>query len=266
MGFGYRGPVEFQSWEGEKPITLWWRLAAAVHSPPAITRPVSPSPGSDHPPPRPRLVIRRRPLPRGRPRCRLRPPRPNRPAPRRRVGQPGFRAGFDPVVRTRVAGTRPDERAALTLAIEQAKQIIERDHRSDGYNIGFNVGVAAGQTIWHLHVHLIPRYAGDVTHPRGGIRQVIPGRGDYQADSARSSIEPGLPHGRALIAGGTDDPLLPHLVTHLDRALAVDIAVAFVFPGGVARLEPHLNYRVITSRDREGFASSSSDSTRWQFV
>ena len=62
----------------------------------------------------------------------------------------------------------PDERAALTLAIEQAKQIIERDHRPDGYNIGFNVGVAAGQTIWHLHVHLIPRYAGDVTHPRGG--------------------------------------------------------------------------------------------------
>ena len=88
----------------------------------------------------------------------------------------------------------PDERAALTLAIEQAKQIIERDHRPDGYNIGFNVGVAAGQTIWHLHVHLIPRYAGDVTHPRGGIRQVIPGRGDYQADSTLSSIEPGLPH------------------------------------------------------------------------
>ena len=162
----------------------------------------------------------------------------------------------------------PDERAALTLAIEQAKQIIERDHRPDGYNIGFNVGVAAGQTIWHLHVHLIPRYAGDVTHPRGGIRQVIPGRGDYQADSALSSIEPGLPHGRALIAGGTDDPLLPHLVTHLDRALAVDIAVAFVFPGGVALLEPHLKeildrggrVRVLTG---DYLGASDPDALEW---
>jgi len=134
----------------------------------------------------------------------------------------------------------PDEQAALTLAIEKAKQIIEQDHRPDGYNIGFNVGVAAGQTIWHLHLHLIPRYAGDVTHPRGGIRQVIPGRGSYQSGSALSSVEPGLPHGRALIAGGVEDPLLPHLVTHLDRALAVDIAVAFVFQGGVTLLEPHL--------------------------
>ena len=79
-----------------------------------------------------------------------------------------------------------------------------------------------------------------MTHPRGGIRQFIPGRGDYQPDPALSLIEPGDAACRALIAGGTDDPLLLHLVTQLDRALAVDIAVAFVFPGGVALLKPHL--------------------------
>lgn len=64
-------------------------------------------------------------------------------------------------------------------AVDAAKAIIEGSHRPDGYNIGMNCGAAAGQTIFHLHVHLIPRYDGDVTDPRGGVRNAIPGKGDY---------------------------------------------------------------------------------------
>lgn len=71
------------------------------------------------------------------------------------------------------------ERAALAAATEQVKAEIEKLHRPDGYNIGINVGEAAGQTVFHLHVHVIPRYRGDVALPRGGVRHVIPGRGDY---------------------------------------------------------------------------------------
>jgi diadenosine tetraphosphate (Ap4A) HIT family hydrolase len=56
---------------------------------------------------------------------------------------------------------------------------IEADHAPAGYNIGVNVGPAAGQTVDHLHVHVIPRYQGDVPDPTGGVRNVIPSRGNY---------------------------------------------------------------------------------------
>ena len=49
----------------------------------------------------------------------------------------------------------------------------------DGYNIGINVGKAAGQTVMYPHVHLIPRKKGDCENPKGGVRHVIPGKGDY---------------------------------------------------------------------------------------
>jgi diadenosine tetraphosphate (Ap4A) HIT family hydrolase len=73
----------------------------------------------------------------------------------------------------------PEERLALMQAVDAAKAIIEKDHRPDGYNIGMNCGAAAGQTIFHLHVHLIPRYVGDAADPRGGVRNAIPGEGIY---------------------------------------------------------------------------------------
>lgn len=73
----------------------------------------------------------------------------------------------------------PEERTALMDAVDAAKAEIERRYRPDGYNIGINSSAAAGQTIFHLHVHLIPRYFGDAANPRGGVRNVIPGRGDY---------------------------------------------------------------------------------------
>ena len=68
-------------------------------------------------------------------------------------------------------------------AIARAKAEIEEHYAPDGYNIGFNVGEAGGQTVFHLHIHVIPRYAGDVEDPRGGVRKVIPGKAAYWEDT-----------------------------------------------------------------------------------
>lgn len=55
----------------------------------------------------------------------------------------------------------------------------ETGSHPDGFNIGINQGTTAGQTVWHAHIHIIPRYAGDHPNPRGGVRAVIPGKADY---------------------------------------------------------------------------------------
>lgn len=75
-----------------------------------------------------------------------------------------------------------EEQAALTSAIEQVKTAIEKRYSPQGYNIGFNDQEAAGQTVPHLHIHVIPRYEGDVSDPRGGIRNIIPARAAYWED------------------------------------------------------------------------------------
>lgn len=75
--------------------------------------------------------------------------------------------------------TTPEERAAMFDLLEVAKQQLRSEFSPSGYNIGINDGAAAGQTVSHLHVHLIPRYAGDRPDPRGGVRWVIPEKADY---------------------------------------------------------------------------------------
>ena len=75
-------------------------------------------------------------------------------------------------------GTRV-ERAALLALLDRAKELVDEQYRPDGYNIGINDGAAAGQTVPHLHIHLIPRYDGDQTDPRGGVRWVMPQKADY---------------------------------------------------------------------------------------
>jgi len=70
--------------------------------------------------------------------------------------------------------TTPEERQAIMEAIDAVRGGIQERLSPDGWNIGINDGAAAGQTVMHLHVHLIPRYDGDVPDPRGGIRGVIP--------------------------------------------------------------------------------------------
>jgi diadenosine tetraphosphate (Ap4A) HIT family hydrolase len=74
----------------------------------------------------------------------------------------------------------PWEQQAIWQGVEQVKAILDASDRPpDGYNVGFNVGETAGQTVMHLHVHVIPRYAGDMVDPRGGVRGVIPDKQKY---------------------------------------------------------------------------------------
>jgi diadenosine tetraphosphate (Ap4A) HIT family hydrolase len=71
------------------------------------------------------------------------------------------------------------ERLALLKLVDEAKKILDKEKHPAGYNIGINIGEAAGQSVMHLHIHLIPRYTGDVKNPRGGVRGVIPGKQSY---------------------------------------------------------------------------------------
>lgn len=73
----------------------------------------------------------------------------------------------------------PDEKAACWQLLDEVKGLLDADFQPQGYNIGVNVGETAGQTVMHVHLHLIPRYQGDVENPRGGVRGVIPGRKEY---------------------------------------------------------------------------------------
>lgn len=68
---------------------------------------------------------------------------------------------------------------ACWLMVDRVKLLVQARWQPDGFNVGFNVGAAAGQTIPHVHLHVIPRHVGDVANPTGGVRNVIPGRGDY---------------------------------------------------------------------------------------
>jgi diadenosine tetraphosphate (Ap4A) HIT family hydrolase len=71
------------------------------------------------------------------------------------------------------------ERDSLMTLLEEAKRRLDKEFKPDGYNIGINDGASAGQTVSHLHIHLIPRYEGDRADPRGGVRWVIPEKADY---------------------------------------------------------------------------------------
>jgi diadenosine tetraphosphate (Ap4A) HIT family hydrolase len=75
--------------------------------------------------------------------------------------------------------TTDEERLAMLKLLDEMKARLDREHKPDGYNIGINNGAAAGQTVMHLHIHLIPRYAGDRGDPRGGVRWVIPEKAEY---------------------------------------------------------------------------------------
>lgn len=71
------------------------------------------------------------------------------------------------------------EKISIITLIDEVKLVLDAHHGPDGYNIGLNAGAVAGQTVPHLHVHVIPRYTGDVGDPRGGIRHVISHKAKY---------------------------------------------------------------------------------------
>ena len=127
------------------------------------------------------------------------------------------------LVATWFDASRKEQQSIFDL-VEQVKRQLDAEFSPDGYNVGFNAGDAAGQTVMHLHVHVIPRYRGDMDDPRGGVRHVIPSRGNYLAQAA------------PLAAGGERDPFVAHLQPLLRRATEIAIVAAFVQQSGLDRL------------------------------
>ena len=72
-----------------------------------------------------------------------------------------------------------DEKLSLIDMIDECKNYLSKEFKPQGFNVGFNVGEVSGQTIFHTHVHVIPRYKNDVPNPRGGVRGVIPSKQNY---------------------------------------------------------------------------------------
>ncbi|MCL4107937.1 UNVERIFIED_CONTAM: hypothetical protein GTU68_016965 [Idotea baltica] len=73
-----------------------------------------------------------------------------------------------------------EENRDFRMLILKAKEYVESDNSPDAYNIGMNNGLEAGQSVFHLHIHVIPRYKGDVENPKGGVRWVLPKSSQYQ--------------------------------------------------------------------------------------
>ena len=71
------------------------------------------------------------------------------------------------------------ERSSFDKILFEVKEHLDKEHSPDGYNVGFNVNKEGGQSIFHCHIHIIPRYRGDVENPRGGVRGVIPSKQNY---------------------------------------------------------------------------------------
>jgi superfamily II DNA or RNA helicase/HKD family nuclease/diadenosine tetraphosphate (Ap4A) HIT family hydrolase len=127
-----------------------------------------------------------------------------------------------------------EERRELASATSVVREAVLAAHPDvSGFNLGVNIGQSGGQTVPHLHVHVIPRREGDVADPRGGVRTIIPGRGLYGA-----MLQP--PAEAQLLVTGEQRPLLPELKRELETATDVDIAVAFVVPSGLEQLLPSL--------------------------
>lgn len=131
------------------------------------------------------------------------------------------------------------EKSEIMEGVERAQSLLRHRYSVSSFNIGFNEGPAAGQTIGHFHIHVIPRRSGDMDDPRGGVRHVIPDKGNYLKKPAHQTILPNaVPHKRGLISG-KEDALISHLLPYIDRAIAIDVVVSFILDSGFRLLQPH---------------------------
>lgn len=141
-----------------------------------------------------------------------------------------------------------EERADMLALVDEVKRQLESSWQPpDGFNVGFNDGAAAGQTVPHLHVHVIPRYSGDMADPRGGVRLAIPGKGNYFQHSV----------GTFALVDGQDRLLRDDLLRCLrdPRFDRIDLLVSFVMKSGlelvhgglVDALDRRANIRVLTT-------------------
>ena len=81
------------------------------------------------------------------------------------------------------------EQTACWMVVSRVREILKNRFNPDGFNVGMNIGIAAGQTVEHVHIHVIPRYDGDVPEPRGGVRNVFAGKGDYSIKQTKTTID-----------------------------------------------------------------------------
>jgi diadenosine tetraphosphate (Ap4A) HIT family hydrolase/HKD family nuclease len=122
------------------------------------------------------------------------------------------------------------ERRDVMALMDLVKARLDAEFEPDGYNVGFNAGDAAGQTVPHLHVHVTPRFTGDVADPRGGIRNIIPGRGNYLASVGAVLVD----NQSRTVAEVVSQCLADR---RFDRA---DLLVSFVMLSGVRLMEADL--------------------------
>ena len=132
------------------------------------------------------------------------------------------------------------EQSEIWRAVDDVRRNLDATLAPDGYNVGFNAGEAAGQTVMHLHVHVIPRFEGDMEDPRGGVRHVIPSKGNYLATKAlaptSASHPPSVFADLPVFVPGQDDHFKNALVQALRLAEGADMLAAFVQPTGLAHL------------------------------
>ena len=135
-----------------------------------------------------------------------------------------------------------DEQAALISLVNEVKQLLDErlNPRPEGYNVGFNAGAVAGQTVMHVHIHVIPRYTGDMPDPRGGVRHVIPSKGNYLAAGSDSKRENPSAEQLKLLTGYPQSRLWDQLSLRMFGAKYVEILVSFVQNSGLDVIEQRL--------------------------
>ena len=116
--------------------------------------------------------------------------------------------------------------------VKEVKRLLDLrlDPKPDGYNVGFNAGAASGQTVPHVHIHVIPRYYGDMADPRGGVRHCIPEKGNYMdKGKAQGRPSPSL----TLSAGHPTAPLWKSIGPRVVAAAEIDLLASFLQPSGL---------------------------------